>query len=168
MTQVATMLLIQISAISATALNLPTVNLPLPTLSSDVRVTDLRCEYLCDPLGIDVVQPRLSWKLQSAWRGQKQTAYQILVASSEELLRNNRADLWNTGKVTSDQSIQVAYAGRPLTSRTRCFWKVRWADREGRASPWSEPASFVTGFLAPGDWKPRWIAARRVREYTGR
>ena len=159
MTQVATMLLIQISAVSVTALNLPTVNLPLPTLSSDVRVTDLRCEYLCDPLGIDVVQPRLSWKLQSAWRGQKQTAYQILVASSEELLRNNRADLWNTGKVTSDQSIQVAYAGRPLTSRTRCFWKVRVWDRDDKSSPFSDIATWEMGLLEPNDWQGKWITA---------
>jgi hypothetical protein len=100
MTQVATMLLIQIAAVSATALNLPTVNLPLPTLSSDVRVTDLRCEYLCDPLGIDVTQPRLSWKLQSAWRGQTQIAYQILVAAMKNCSVDNRADLWNTGKET--------------------------------------------------------------------
>ncbi len=159
MTQVATMLLIQISAVSVTALNLPTVNLPLPTLSSDVRVIDPRCEYLCDPLGIDVVQPRLSWKLQSAWRGQKQTAYQILVASSEELLRNNRADLWNTGKVTSDQSIQVAYAGRPLISRTRCHWKVRVWDKDDKPSPFSKAATWEMGLLEPDDWQGKWITA---------
>lgn len=159
MTQVATMLLIQIAAVSATALNLPTVNLPLPTLSSDVRVTDLRCEYLCDPLGIDVTQPRLSWKLQSAWRGQTQIAYQILVASNEELLRDNRADLWNTGKVTSDQSIQVAYAGRPLTSRARCYWKIRVWDKDDKPSPFSAVATWEMGLLEPDDWQGKWIAA---------
>ena len=108
MTQLATILLIQVSASSAGALNLPTVGLPLPTLGSDVRVTGLRCEYLCDPLGIDVTQPRLSWKLQSQWRGQKQTAYEVLVASNKELLKDNRADLWNTGKVTDGFYFKLA------------------------------------------------------------
>ncbi|MDI6447741.1 glycoside hydrolase family 78 protein [Anaerobaca lacustris] len=159
MTQLATMLLIQISAVSATVLNLPTVNLPLPTLGSDMRATDLRCEYLCEPLGIDVVQPRLSWKLQSQWRGRKQTAYQVLVASNEELLRDNRADLWNTGKVTSDRSIQVAYAGRPLASRTRCFWKVRVWDRDDKPSPFSAVATWEMGLLEPDDWQAKWITA---------
>ncbi len=159
MTQLATMLLIQLSAVSTTVLNLPTVNLPLPTLGSDVRVTDLRCEYLRDPLGIDVTQPRLSWKLQSQWRAQKQTAYQVLVASTEELLRDNRADLWNTGKVTSDQSIQVAYAGRPLASRMRCFWKVRVWDKDDKPSPFSAVATWEMGLLEPDDWRANWITA---------
>ena len=94
-------------------------------LPSDVRVADLRCEYLADPLGIDVVQPRLSWKLEAQWRGQRQTAYQVLVAGEEKLLREGKADLWDSGKVASDQSIHVVYAGKPLASRTRCYWKVR-------------------------------------------
>jgi len=159
MTQLTTILLIQVSGISAAALNLPTVGLPLPTLGSDVRVTDLRCEYLCNPLGIDVTQPRLSWKLQSPWRGQKQTAYEILVASNEGLLKDNRADLWNTGKVTSDRSIQIAYAGRPLTSRIRCYWKVRVWDKDDKPSPYSEVAAWEMGLLEPDDWQARWISA---------
>ncbi len=159
MTQLATILLVQISAVSAMALNLPTVNLPLPTLGSEIRVTDLRCEYLCNPLGIDVMQPRLSWKLESQWRGQRQTAYEILVASNEELLKDNRADLWNTGKVTSDQSIQIAYSGRPLTSRTRCYWKVRVWDKDDKPSPFSEVATWEMGLLKPDDWQAKWITA---------
>ncbi len=92
----------------------------------------------------------------------------VLVSSARELLQNDIGDLWDTGQIPPPEPPGLAYAGEPLQSFSRCFWKVRWADREGRTSPWSEPASFVTGFLAPGDWKPRWIAARRVREFRSK
>ena len=82
-----------------------------------VNVERLRCEYLNDPLGIDVTEPRLSWIVQSDERGQKQTAYQVLVASTPELLANDQGDLWDSGRVESDQTIHVEYAGKPLVSR---------------------------------------------------
>ena len=90
-----------------------------------VEVTQLRCEYRENPLGIDVAKPRLSWitdssGLRTAERGLRQTAYQILVASSEELLKNDKGDLWDSGKVESDKSIQVEYTGKVLTSQARC------------------------------------------------
>ncbi|MCU0913467.1 MAG: glycoside hydrolase family 78 protein [Planctomycetes bacterium] len=128
-------------------------------LPSEVRVTDLRCEYLANPLGIDVVQPRLSWKLESAWRGQKQTAYQILVASEERLLRDNKPDLWDSGKVASDQSIHVVYAGKPLAARTRCYWSVRVWDRDDKPTAVSDRAVWEMGLLAPKDWQAKWISA---------
>jgi alpha-L-rhamnosidase len=103
---------------------------------------NLRCEYLVNPLGIGVAQPRLSWTLQSEERGQVQTAYRILVASDPEFLRDGRGDLWDTGKVTSNRSIQVVYGGRPLSSQMRCYWKVRIWDGEDRPSSWSKPASW--------------------------
>ena len=133
-------------------------------LASDVQVTDLRCEYLADPLGIDVAQPRLSWRLQSPWRGQKQTAYQILVAGSEEIFKDGRADLWDTGKVASDQSIHVIYGGKPLSSRTRCCWKVRIWDENDRASEFSKPAAWEMGLLTPEDWKGKWISTADANE----
>ena len=83
---------------------------------------ELRCEYRVNPLGIDVAKPRLSWVLESSQRGQKQRAYQILVAGSKERLKKNDGDLWDTGKVSSDQSIHEVYAGRPLGSRIQCYW----------------------------------------------
>ena len=89
------------------------------------EVSNLRCEYLSAPLGIDVVKPRLSWVMESPLRGEKQTAYRVLVASSAELLKKDRGDLWDSGKVVSDQSIQVEYAGKTLESRMRCYWKFR-------------------------------------------
>ncbi len=123
----------------------------------DMRATRLRCEYLKDPLGMDVVRPRLGWVLESDTRGQKQTAYQILVASSPEALKNDQGDRWDSGKVESDQSIHVEYNGQKLRSFARCHWKVRAWDKEGRASDWSAPAAWEMGLLKPSDWKARWI-----------
>lgn len=120
----------------------------------------LRCEYLAEPLGLDVRQPRLSWTLEPtrhAPRGQHQSSYQILVSSSAALLSAGKGDLWDSGKVGSEQSIQVPYAGRPLVSLQECFWQVRAWDQDGRASAWSRPSHWSTGLLAPNDWKAAWI-----------
>jgi len=126
----------------------------------------LECEYRANPLGIDTQTPRLSWILQSdrkSERGQRQTGYQILVAASEALLKPGKADLWDSGKVASDQSVLVAYAGKTLASRQQCFWKVRVWDAQGRASAWSSTATWMMGLIQPEDWKPaQWIAAGRA------
>lgn len=123
------------------------------------RVMDLRCEYVKDPLGIDVTQPRLSWINVVKRRGDRQTAYELLVASSPELLAQNRGDLWQTGKVASDENVQIAYAGKPLTSRCQCFWKVRVWDQEDQPSAWSDTAFWSMGLLRPDDWQAEWIRA---------
>ena len=86
-------------------------------------VSNLTCEYRTNPLGIDVLQPRLSWQLESDRRGTHQTAYRILVGASETDLSGG-SRLWDTGKVPSDQSIHVAYAGPGLVSGQRVYWKV--------------------------------------------
>lgn len=124
----------------------------------------LRCEYHVDPEGIDVVHPRLSWILQSRERGERQTAYRILVASDLALLGRDRGDLWDTGRVNSSESIQIAYAGKPLASLERCWWKVRVWDRNGRPSPWSRPAYWSMGLLHKEDWKAEWIGCAIPRE----
>jgi alpha-L-rhamnosidase len=120
-------------------------------------VTDLRCESLDNPLGIDATKPRLGWILNSDERGQHQTAYQILVTGTAEKLKVDRGDLWDSGKVNSDPSIQVNYAGKPLVSNEQCFWKVRVWDKDGNASDWSKPALWTMGLLNPQDWKGKWI-----------
>jgi len=125
--------------------------------SLDIKVTDLRCEYLRNPLGIDVTKPRLSWKLRSAERGQKQTAYHVLITSSRDKLNKNIGDLWDSGKVKSDQSIHVAYNGKQLESRTQCFWKVKVWDKDGKMSNWSDPGEWSIGLLKKSDWKAKWI-----------
>lgn len=126
-------------------------------MAAGVIVGQLRCEYLDHPLGIDTPQPRLSWVLESRQRAQNQTAYQILVASSERLLKSDQGDLWDTGKVASDQTLHVAYAGKPLASCQRCFWKVRAWDKNGAASAYSPAARWEMGLLAPQDWQGQWI-----------
>src|SRR4051812_19654111 len=107
--------------------------------AASVNVAELRCEYLGDPLGIDVAQPRLSWKLQAGapeQRGLRQSAFRVLVASRPGLLAEGKADLWDSGDVESDRSVHVIYGGKPLTSRTRCHWKVRVRDGDGQWSAW--------------------------------
>jgi alpha-L-rhamnosidase len=123
-----------------------------------VTLDRLRCEYLNDPQGIDVVKPRLSWVVQSDNRGERQTAYQVLVASSSELLAKDQGDLWDSGRVDSDQTIHVEYAGKPLGTRMMCFWKAQAWDKAGQASAWSKPASWSMGLLKPEDWGAEWIA----------
>jgi hypothetical protein len=100
---------------------------PLVSIEKQVRLTpgELTTEYLVDPLGIDIAEPRFSWKSTSSGRGQSQSAYQILVATSEKRLRQDRGDLWDSGKVASAESVNIAYGGKPLTSGQKCWWKVR-------------------------------------------
>ena len=132
------------------------LTLALPILAS-LAPDRLRCEYLDNPLGIDTPQPRLSWVLESKQRAERQTAYQILAASSEALLKSDTGDLWDSGKVASDQTLHVVYAGKELASSQRCFWKVRVWDKDGKASAYSRPAYWEMGLLAAQDWRGQWI-----------
>ncbi len=122
-----------------------------------MTVTELRCEYLLNPQGIDVREPRLSWLLNDKTRGARQTAYQIIVSSSREQLMKESGDLWESGKFSSDQSIHLRYAGKALSSGQAVFWKVRAWDQDGHASKWSQPASWTMGLLQPADWRGQWI-----------
>ncbi|MGC9941566.1 MAG: family 78 glycoside hydrolase catalytic domain [Verrucomicrobiota bacterium] len=109
-------------------------------------------------MGIDAVNPRLSWIITSDQRNERQKAYRILVASSPELLALDKGDLWDTGKVSSDETAQIVYHGRPLASREACYWKVRIWDKNGR-SAWSPVAYWSMGLLQSGDWTAKWIGA---------
>ncbi|MBE0655203.1 MAG: family 78 glycoside hydrolase catalytic domain [Bacteroidales bacterium] len=126
------------------------------------RPHTLRCEYKTNPLGIDIPSPRLSWKIHDPHhvKGQKQTSYQILVARSPENLKRNQGDLWNSGRVTSGNTINVTYAGSTLTSEQVCYWKVRVWDKDGRESPYSSPAIWSMGLLNTStDWDgAKWIS----------
>ncbi|MBI1334512.1 MAG: Bacterial alpha-L-rhamnosidase [Armatimonadetes bacterium] len=123
-------------------------------LMKSVSVLNLRCEYQTSPSLVDVARPRLAWQLQSAERGLRQTAYQILVASSAEALKKGKGDLWDSGKVKSDESIQVPYAGASVGDNKSAFWKVRVWDQNGSSSDWSSPAEWRTGLTS---WKADWI-----------
>jgi alpha-L-rhamnosidase len=140
-----------------------TVNLLLScqhqTNNSTLHIENLTCEYLNDPLGIDETKPRLSWQLKSDERGQKQTAFQLIVASSPEKLNNSTGDLWDSGKVKTDQSIHVEYNGKPLESGMGCYWKVRVWDKDGKPTPWSQSAKWSMGLLHPDDWSTQWIGS---------
>src|SRR2546427_8604904 len=118
---------------------------------------DLRCEYLSNPLGIDVSQPRFSWVLEHSERGQAQSAYRVLVATRRDTLDQDQGDAWDSGQVRSDQSTQVAYAGKPLESGRAYYWKVRYWDKQGHASEYSQAARFDMGLVNREDWKGQWI-----------
>lgn len=120
---------------------------------------DLRCEYLREPLGLEITQPQLGWSLASRGHDQRQTAYRVLVSSTPELLRAGKGDLWDSGVVPASDSIHVRYAGRSLRSGERCHWKVRVWDVAGIASDWSAPAAWEMGLLQPEDWTAAWIGA---------
>ncbi len=140
------------------ALIAATLTAPVQVKHSDLAVDDLRCEYATDPMGIDVAAPRLSWKLRSDIGGARQSAYRILVSSSRDTLAQDRGDLWDTGRVSSDETALIPYAGTPLASTRQVAWKVRVWDGEGRASGWSPPATWTMGRLQPTEWAARWIA----------
>jgi len=122
----------------------------------------LRCEYLTDPLGVDVRAPRFFWTLDHASRGQSQTAFQVLVSTSPDCAKG---EMWDSGKAVSAETTQVVYRGKPLDSDTSYFWKVRWWDKDGQASPYSTVARIDTGLFDPGEWRGRWIGgANQLRK----
>jgi alpha-L-rhamnosidase len=127
--------------------------------------SDLRCESRIDPLGVDLISPRLSWIVDSAGRSQKQTSYHVLVAGDAEALGRDQGDLWDSGRVNSDETTAVVYAGKPLRTHQPCYWKVRVWDKDGRPSAWSQPALWSVGLLAPSDWgQARWIGYDKARQ----
>lgn len=134
--------------------------LPDGARASGLIPSHLRCEYRVDPLGIDEPRPRLSWIVESSRRGQKQTAYRIVVGSDEKTLKAGKGDLWDSGKVPSDETVNIVYAGMPLTARERCVWKVQVWDQDGTLSDWSAAASWTMGLLQPEDWQARYISFR--------
>jgi len=120
----------------------------------------LTVERLENPCGVDASSPRFGWKLAVTEKGKNcvvQSAYRILVASSKEKLAADKGDLWDSGKVSGADTIDVEYGGKPLASSCRYWWKVRTWDGVGKESAWSAPATWVTGILPPDGWKAKWI-----------
>jgi alpha-L-rhamnosidase len=126
--------------------------------------TDLLCEALTEPLGLGVTEPRLSWRLTDSRRGVLQTAYEIRVSRSAEKLAHDQADVWDSGKIESGESVNVAYAGPALTSRDRFYWQVRVWDDQGKSTPYSKLSWWEMGLLSPADWKAQWITPDRPLE----
>ena len=143
-----------------------------PIKKSGLQVENTKCEYLVNPLGIDVRAPRLGWKISASKPvfNQKQKAYQILVATSIQKLTESAADLWNSGKVISDQNAQIVYAGKELVSGQKCYWAVRIWNSDDRVTPWSEVAFWGMGLLNNADWKAKWIGDQQdlnQKSYVG-
>jgi len=135
------------------------LTLALAATTRALTPIDLRCDYAVNPLGVDSPNPRLFWNFAGDERGQKQTAYEILAASTENNLSRDDGDLWDSGKVNSDESIQIPYAGKPLNSSEQVFWKIRVWDANGNISDWSKTATWTMGLLNDTDWRAKWIGA---------
>ena len=142
----------------------------VPSRWSDLEVVRLRCDFDREPLGVDAAQPRLSWQLRASRRDVGQSAYEVLVATAPEVLARDQGDLWESGRVASDESVDIPYQGRALASAQEVFWKVRVWDRRGRVTSWSPVAQWTMGLLASGPapatpsagsgaagWQAQWI-----------
>ncbi|MEP7375116.1 MAG: family 78 glycoside hydrolase catalytic domain [Chitinophagaceae bacterium] len=139
-------------------------------LSAAIRVqatpalqpANLSCEYLENPLGIDIMKPRLSWNFISTRRNQLQSAYEIIVSDNQENIQRAKGNVWKTGKINSPQSINIEYNGSALQSFTKYYWRIKVYNAQGEESGWSAVASFETAMLQTGDpaaigWKAKWI-----------
>ena len=124
---------------------------------SQVKVGQLLCENLSNPIGIGILQPEFSWQLISDKRNVMQTAYEIRVGLNYDLLKKNKNLEWNSDKILSDESVHVIYKGNPLKSGKKYFWRVRVWDIYGKTSGWSTPAFFQMGLLNTNEWKAKWI-----------
>ena len=124
---------------------------------SQVKVTQLLCNNLTNPIGIDILQPQFSWQLSADKRDVMQAAYEIRVVGNLSLLQKGKSLDWSSGKIKSDQSVHVNYNGNTLQSDKKYFWQVRVWDNNGKASAWSNPSFFQMGFLNKNDWKAKWI-----------
>lgn len=133
-----------------------------PEAETAMAAIGLRTESAHNPLGIDVKRPRLGWRLSSAERGEKQSAYRILVTREPRLLAAVKGDVWDSGKVVSDESRGVTYGGPALSSSTRYHWKVRVWDKAGKPSDWSAPAWWETALLRQSDWNASWIGRQEA------
>lgn len=124
---------------------------------SQVQPTKLTCEYIENPLGIDVKSPRLSWNFTASERHQFQSAYEIIVSDNPKDIQQNKGNIWQSGKVNSSQNLHIQYIGIALQPFTKYYWRVKVSDKQGIASNWSSPATFETAAFQASDWKAQWI-----------
>ena len=130
-----------------------------------ISVANLKCDSKADPLGIEVTNPHLSWESTSTERDIRQSSYEVLVSDSPEKLQQNTGNIWDSKIVKSEQSTQVEYAGIPLISGKKYFWKVKIVSQSGKETAWSKPASWQMGLLSTPDWgKAVWISFENLPE----
>lgn len=138
---------------------LTAILLAFNTFAQDpIFIANIRCESKINPFGIEVEHPLFSWIIQSNEKNIQQSAYQILVADSPEKLKKDIGNVWDSKVVKSNRSIQVKYAGAPLISEKKYYWKVKIYDQDGKPTAWSKPATWQMGLLSVNDWnKAIWI-----------
>jgi alpha-L-rhamnosidase len=138
-------------------------------MAEPARVCGLRVEGLENPLGLETERPRLSWRLESGKPGARQSAYRVRVSDTRRALAEGRAELWDSGRVATGRSADVAYEGRPLPSRARAWWTVDvWDDAGELAEAAAQPAWWETGLLSPEDWRASWVAVETTAEAADR
>ncbi len=127
--------------------------------SAKSEISHLRCEYMEYPKGVNMASPRFSWTLHRPERGAFQSAYRILVADKLAELNNDSGNFWDSGKIQSNRTVNIAYNGKPLQSSRLYFWKVQVWYQSGECSGWSDVNTFHTGIIYDKDWKAHWIEA---------
>lgn len=125
----------------------------------DVRIANLQCDYMDNPLSVENTRPMLQWQLLSERQGKIQSAYRIIVSGDLSLIRQNQGDCWDSGKVLSSESL-IRYQGKELSSTEQVYWKVMVWDEKDTPCEWSDIAEWTMGLLHPSDWKAKWIGDR--------
>ncbi len=124
---------------------------------SQIQPVKLTCEYIENPLGLDVPKPRFSWNFTSKSKNQSQSAYELVVGENGQDVQNGKGAAWQSSKVNSSESLHITYNGAALKPFTKYFWRVKVYDKDNISSDWSTPATFETAALQPSDWKAQWI-----------
>lgn len=124
---------------------------------TNMQITELKCESVVEPVGIDILKPKFSWILENRERGQNQTAYQIIVADNNKDIKQNKGNFWDSGKTGSAKSFAIQYNGKPLTDNHTFYWKVKLWDKNDQPTNFSQTASFTTSILDSKLWKGNWI-----------
>lgn len=130
--------------------------------SQRLVVGAMKTEYAHNPQGIEALEPRLFWQLESEQKSALQTAYQVMVATTKERLMQDAADMWDSGKIWSNNSVHILYAGKSLEAETDYYWKVRVWDAQDQASEWSESACWSMGLLTQEAWQGDWIGRKQI------
>lgn len=127
-----------------------------------VRAVACKTEYAQNPKGIETMEPRLFWQLESNNKSANQTAYQLLVGTTPEQLNKDTGDMWDSGKVLSSSSVHIVYGGKPLKAESNYYWKVRVWDGQDQASDWSEHSFWSMGLLTIEAWQGDWIGCKQI------
>ncbi len=132
------------------------------TFGQQLEISQLKTDYRSTPLGFDNAVPEFSWIMQSSEKGIAQSAYEILVSDNLIKLEKGQGNSWKSGKIMSNATFGITYAGKPLQSFTRYFWKVRITDQNGKIAAWSAPTWFETSMMKASDWTAKWISDQRT------